>query len=188
MLWCRKRSFSVTWLAGVALLFATQAVAQRANYLLYTDPDRRFSVEFPKDWNWMTVSPSGESLAVFVHPEKEAAVVVERMRLRLKLSKDEITEVFAEEEEARLKESQPRATDIVAKIVTEQGKRLILIDYSRPGQGGIRERVRQYSFPVGQDLYRITSTAINKVFPKYESIFATVASSLKSAAELPPAK
>src|SRR5688572_31659088 len=129
-------------------MFATHAAAQRQNYLLFTDPDRRFSVEFPRDWNWMTVSPSGESLAVFVHPRKEAAVVVERARLNVNLGKDEITEVFAEIEAAKLKESQPRASDVVAKIVTEQGKRLILIDYFRPGLGGIRERVRQYSFPV----------------------------------------
>jgi hypothetical protein len=183
-----KRSVTIAWLACASLLLAAPAIAQRRNYNLYTDPDRRFSVEFPDDWDWMNISPSGESIAVFVRKNREAAVVVERSRLSVKLGKDQITEVFAEVEAARLKESQPRATDVVSKIVTEQGKRLILIDYSRPGLKGIRERVRQYSFPVAQDVYRITCTAIREVFPRYEEIFAIVASSLKAAGELPPEK
>ena len=77
----RESSLRMAFLAAVCVLMATPSAAQRPNYQLFTDPDRRFSVEFPQDWDWMNVSPAGESLAVFIHPRKEAAVVVERERL-----------------------------------------------------------------------------------------------------------
>ena len=31
-------------------------------FLLFTDPEARFSVEFPKDWEWSIVAGSGEAL------------------------------------------------------------------------------------------------------------------------------
>ena len=58
--------------------------------------------------------------------------------------------------------------------------------YTRPGID-TRERVRQYSYPVGQDLYRITCMAVSTEFSKYESTCETVASSLKGSSELGPA-
>lgn len=174
-------------LAGIGLvMLGGSALAQRANYLLFTDPQKRYSVEFPKDWQWTMVSGSGEPLVTFVHPRKEAAVVVERQRLRVALGRDQITDTFAQIETDLLKENQPRASDIASKMVTQNGRRLILIDYFRPGLD-VRERVRQYSYPVGQDLYRITCMAISTEFSKYESTFDTVVSSLKSASELGPA-
>jgi len=177
----------VVWAVVSLIVLASQALAQRPNYLLFTDPQRRFAVEFPREWNWMMVSGSGEPLVTFVHPRKEAAVVVERFRLRLKLERDQVTEVFAEIEADRLKEDQPRATDVVSKLLTENGRRFVLIDYFRPGLD-VRERVRQYSFPVGGDVYRITCMAVQSEFSRYENIFGIVAASLKPGAELGPPK
>jgi len=174
-------------LAGIGVVtLAGSALAQRANYLLFTDPQKRYSVEFPKDWQWLMVSGSGEPLVTFIHPRKEAAVVVERYRMRVTLGRDQITDTFEKIETDVLKENQPRASDVASKMVTQNGRRLILIDYLRPGID-TRERVRQYSYPVGQDLYRITCMAISTEFSKYESTFETVASSLKSSSELGPA-
>jgi len=174
-------------LAGIGVVtLAGSALAQRANYLLFTDPQKRYSVEFPKDWQWLMVSGSGEPLVTFIHPRKEAAVVVERYRMRVTLGRDQITDTFEKIETDVLKENQPRASDVASKMVTQNGRRLILIDYLRPGID-TRERVRQYSYPVGQDLYRITCMALSTEFSKYESTFETVASSLKSSSELGPA-
>jgi hypothetical protein len=177
------RHRSAALLALAAVLVSTHALAQRPNYLLFTDPQRRFSVEFPRDWTWMMVSGSGEPLVTFVHPRKEAAFVVERFRMRQKLERDEVTDLFAQIEAEVLKENQPRATDVASKIVTESNRRLILIDYLRPGLD-VRERVRQYSYPVGGDLYRITCMAVQSEFTKYETIFGIVATSLRPGAEL----
>lgn len=169
------------------LLLAAQVLAQRPNYLLFTDPGRRFSVEFPREWEWLIVSGSGEPLVTFIHPRKEAAVVVERFRMRQPLDREEITDLFARIEADMLKENQPRATDVVSKMVIESAKKFILIDYFRPGID-TKERVRQYSIPVGQDLYRITCMSIGGAFGKYEPTFTTIAASLKPSGELPPAK
>jgi len=178
------RWFRVALPVAACLLLAAQALAQRPNYLLFTDPGRRFSVEFPKEWTWLIVSGSGEPLVTFVHPRKEAAVVVERFRLRQPLSRDEVTDLFAQIEAEVLKENQPLAMDVVSKMVNEKGKKITVIDYVRPGID-TKERVRQYSIPVGQNLYRITCMTIAGQFGKYEPLFAIVSESLKTGAELP---
>jgi hypothetical protein len=187
MLWSCRRKWLIVLPAVGFLLLAAQAMAQKSGYSVFTDPGRRFSVEYPKDWTWLMISGSGEPLATFSQPKKEAAFVVERFRLRQPLPGDLVTEVFAQIEADVLKENQPRATDVVAKMVDEGGKRVIVIDYSRPVAGAdLQERVRQFSYPVGQDLYRVTCMAINAQFAKYEATFAMVAASLKPAGELPP--
>ena len=157
------------------------------DFSLFTDPARRFSVEFPKDWAWTIVAGSGEPLVMLVHPRKEAAVIVEHFRLKQPLAQNEITDLFAQIESDVLKENQPRAEDVVAKATTQSGKKIVVIDYSRPGIGE-RERVRQYSFPVMRDLYRITCMALASQFKKYEVAFGDVAESLKTAGELGPAR
>jgi hypothetical protein len=161
------------------------AQQRRADFLLFTDPGRRFSVEFPKDWRWMIVAGSGEALTTFVQPKSEAAVVVERFHLKQWLEPEEVTEVFAQIESDYLKENQPKATDVVATLKTTSGRKTVVIDYTRPGLGE-RERVRQYSFPVGQDLYRVTCMALMSQFTKYESTLADMAQSLKPADALRP--
>lgn len=180
------RRFALVLLVATGFLtVAGSVLAQRPNYLLFTDPQRRYSVEFPKEWQWLMVSGAGEPLVTFIHPRKEAAVVVERYRMRQPLARDEVTDLFAQIETDVLKENQPRATDVAGKIVTQNGRRIILIDYFRPGLD-TRERVRQYSYPVGQDLYRVTCMALSPEFPKYEATFEMVASSLKGSAEVVP--
>jgi hypothetical protein len=167
-------------------LLAADLFAQRPNYLLFTDPQRRFSVEFPREWTWLMVSGSAEPLVTFIHPRKEAAVVVEHFQMRQSLARDDITNTFAEAEAERLKENQPLAADVVSKMIVENGEKLIVLDYVRPGID-TRERVRQYSIPVGRNLYRITCMTIGGQFAKYEPTFLTVVQSLKTAGELPPA-
>jgi hypothetical protein len=184
----RNRRFVTACIAAVVLL-TTSLRAARPDYVLFTDPGRRFSVEFPKDWKWTIVAGSGEALVLFTHPKNDAAVVVERYRMRQPLSREEVNDFFAQVEGDVLKQSQPRAIDVMAKVVNQNGgKRLILIDYARPAiNGRDRERVRQYSFPVGQDLYRITCMALTNQFPRHETTFTNIADSLKSAQELGPA-
>ena len=163
--------------------------AQKGGYLLFTDPSRRYSVEFPKDWTWTVVAGAGEALATFVQPKREAAIVVERFRMRQSLEQSEITEIFSEGEAKTLKDNQPRVMDVKAKVVVTGGKKFVLIDYRRPGVGEPGkvedERVRQYSFPVKDNLYRITCAALERQFGRYKAVFQWAAESLKSAGELP---
>jgi hypothetical protein len=183
------RHFVAVSLTAVCL-FSEPAFALREGFLLFTDPGRRFSIEFPKDWRWTIVAGSGEALVTFVHPKSDAAIVVERFRMKQALAQNEVTDLFGQIESDVLKENQPKASDIAAKVLTQAGKRLVLIDYTRPGLGE-RERVRQYSFPVRQDLYRVTCMALASQFAKHEATFQFAAESIKAAGELdkgtPPA-
>src|SRR6185295_15762883 len=123
---------------------------------------------------------SGEALATFVQPEGEAAVIVERFRLKQRLAPDEITDLFAQIEVDYIKEGQPLASDVVARVVREKEDPVIVIDYRRPGVSDkVRERVRQYSKPVGQNLYRITCAARLDAFSRYESTFSSIVETLK---------
>jgi hypothetical protein len=181
--------------AAVVLLFAMAAapLAQRKGYLLFTDPSRRYSVEFPTGWDWTIVEGAGEALSTFIHPKKEAAIVVERFRMKQVLEQDDITDIFGEAEATTLKENQPKASDVSARIIVQGGKKFVQIDYKRPAAIGEPgkvpdERVRQYSFPVKGNLYRITCFSLAMAFPKYEAAFQWVAESLKSADQLQAAK
>lgn len=168
----------------LALTASVAAGAQTLrDHLLFHDPGNRFSIEFPRDWDWTIVSGSGEPIAVFVHPRKEAAVVVERFRMKLRLEPEDITEVFAEAEIERLQENQRGVAGASGRVLLTGGKRSVVIDYSRPGLGE-QERVRQYSFPVGEDLYRITCMALVSRFQRHESAFAAIVGTLKSAEDL----
>jgi len=144
---------------------------------LYTDPHGRFAIQFPKDWAWTPVSPSGEPLVVFVHPKKEAAVIVERFQMKQTITADND---FAEVESQILKENQPTIIDVAPQAVDQGGRRFVVVDYTRPGPRD-RERVRHYAFPVGQNLYRLTCSTLFDRFARYESIFLTVFNSLTPA-------
>jgi hypothetical protein len=176
--------------ATIALICLWIAIplAQKAGANLFTDPSRRYSIEFPKGWDWTIVEGAGEALSTFVHPKKEAAIVVERFRMKLALSQGEITDAFAEFETDLLKENQPYVKEVNARVITQGPKRLVQIDYKRPGIGEPGkvedERVRQFSFPIGGSLYRITCFSLASQFGKYESICQWAAESLKSAEEL----
>lgn len=146
-------------------------------YLRYTDLHGRFSIEFPKDWQWTPVSPSGEPLVVFVHPRKEAAVIVERFPLKGVIPVDDD---FAQAESKTLQENQPTIVDVAPQVLDQGGRRFLIIDYTRPGPSH-QERVRHYAYPVGRNLYRLTCATLFDRFSRYESTFSTFFSSLKPA-------
>ena len=184
-----QRRIVATSIAIVCLcLWLATPLAQKGGYLLFTDPSKRYSVEFPKDWKWTVVAGAGEALATFVHPKSEAAIVVERFRMKQSLAQADITDVFAQIETDVLKENQPRVMEVNARVINQGQKRLVQIDYKRPGVGEPGkvqdERVRQFSFPIGGNLYRVTCAALASQFGRFEAIFQWAAESLKSAEEL----
>ena len=175
---CKQRRVVAAVVAACCVV-ASGAVAQTV--LTFNDPGGRFTVEFPRDWRWQIVSGAAEPLVTFVQPRNLAAVVIEHFHMNQQLAPEDITDLFAQIEVDVLKENQPRATEVNAVAQTQFGRRLIVLDYRRPGVSE-PERVRQYSFPVGRDLYRLTCMAVDEQFPKFESVFSTLAQSFKPAA------
>src|SRR5262249_16135354 len=97
-------------------------------------------------------------------------------------------DIFAQIEADVLKENQPKVADVTSKVVVQGGRRLVQIDYKRPGIGEPGkvpdERVRQFSFPGSGNPYSITCASLDSSFPQYEATFEWVAESVKSADEL----
>ena len=174
--------------ACLIVLASVTVAAQRRGFSLFTDPGKRFAIEFPRGWRWVIVSGSGEPIATFTHPDSEAAVVVERFRLKVPLRPTDIDNTFAEIEVDYLKEHQSGIEEVKARVIDRDGLRAAVVDYVRPGVRE-REQVRMYSFPVGEDLYRVTCMALAGSFEEYEMDFETIVSTLKPAEKLQqPAK
>jgi hypothetical protein len=141
----------------------------------FQGPTNRIRFEYPKkDWQ---VVPGGSSVIVTLAQKKgEAAVVVEQSRMNQALAPEDITDLFGQLEADLVKERQPGATDVQAKLVEAAGRRLVILTYGRKGVAGA-ERVRQYSIPTGIDLFRLTCSAGWAQFTKYEPVFAHLAAS-----------
>ena len=154
----------------------------RIEFQAFKDPNERFTLAYPKDWQ--VIAGAGDVLVTFAAKSGEAALVVERFRMNTTLAPEDITELFAQIETDVLKERQPKATDVIAKIDAVASMRAIVIDYARPGLSR-PERARQYSFPTGQELYRLTCSTVAVQFPKYDPVFVHVAESFKTVESKP---
>jgi hypothetical protein len=176
----RRRLF-IAGLLAFCTLSPTFAVAQfpflgGKDYKLYKDQAGRFQLEYPKDWQ--PILGVGDVLVTFAQKKGEATLLVKRFQLLDELG--EINDGFGQLEVDGLKMDQPQATDVSFKVVGANGRSAVVIDYSRPGLAG-PERGRQYSFPIGQAVYRLNCTALAGVFAKYDPQFLHIAQSFMAA-------
>jgi len=138
--------------------------------------DAPLQVEVPTK-DWMVLPTSGPLVLAAVSRKGDAVVLIERTTLRQALEPAEITELFAQIETEEIKKQQPKAADFQSKVLDSGGRRLVAVQYSRPGVLG-SERVRQYSVPVGTDLYRVTCISSAARFAAYDPVFSHIAASL----------
>lgn len=140
-------------------------------------PLGRFAIELPKDWQ---IVP-GHAGIIFTAAEKTknneaaAAIVLEHMQLQSAL---EISPAVAEVELTTVKEREPSGQDFSQQIREGDGRRYILIQYTRPGFG-VQENVVQYSMIVGSIVYRLICIVPAGQLPRYQPKFAHVAASFK---------
>jgi eukaryotic-like serine/threonine-protein kinase len=153
--------------------------------VLFTDPNGRFSIQFPKDWQWWIVAGAGDPITTFEQPQSKATVVVERFRLKATLSAADITQVFAQIEADVLRENQPMAADVRPSVGRSDRRTFAVVNYTRPAPGGT-ERVRLYSVPIGTDLLRVTCAASESGFNDYDTAFTAMVDSLTARTELKP--
>ncbi len=107
--------------------------------------DAPLQVDLPtRDW---MVLPSGGALVMAAATRKgDAVVLIERSTLLQALDPSDITELFAQIETEEIKAAQPKAADFQSKVLDLGARRLVAVQYSRPGVLG-SERVRQYLGP-----------------------------------------
>ena len=138
--------------------------------------DAPLQVEFPTK-DWMVLPSSGALVLAAASRKGDAVVLIERSTLRQALDPADITDLFAQIEIDAIKERQPKAADFQSKVLDSGARRLVAVQYSRPGVLG-NERVRQYSVPVGTDLYRVTCISSAARFAVYDPVFSHIAASL----------
>ena len=153
----------------------------KGDFRTFLDPGGAFQLEVPKDWR--ATAGAADVIVTFAQKDAEAAIVVERFRLNQPLR--EVTDLFGQIEMDTLKERQPRATNVSFKLVTSNGRTVAVIDYTRPGLAG-QEQARQYSVPIGQDLYRLNCSAAMSEFAKVRPIFLRIAGSFAPLASNAP--
>ncbi len=107
--------------------------------------DAPLQVEFPTK-DWMVLPSSGALVLAAASRKGDAVVLIERSTLRQALDPADITDLFAQIEIEAIKERQPKAADFVSKVLDSGARRLVAVQYSRPGVLG-SERVRQYLGP-----------------------------------------
>jgi hypothetical protein len=138
--------------------------------------DAPLQVDLPTR-DWMVLPTSGALVLAAASRKGDAVVLIERSMLRQALDPSDITDLFAQIEIDAIKERQPKAADFQSKVLDSGARRLVAVQYSRPGVLG-NERVRQYSVPVGTDLYRVTCISSAARFAVYDPVFSHMAASL----------
>jgi hypothetical protein len=153
------------WLTRTAKV---QFQAQRA-------ADAPLQLDMPKK-DWMALPSNGSVLLVLASKKGDAVVLVERTTLSQALEATDITDLFAQIETEAIKERQPKAADFQSRVLDAGDRRLVAVQYNRPGLLGT-ERVRQYSMPVTKQLYRVTCIASAAQFAAYDPVFSHIAAS-----------
>ena len=138
-----------------------------------------FTVDYPKkDWN--TLVGVGSSVVVLFHRSREAAVAIEKTKVRVPLAINEINDPTASLEIEDWQLRRPLATGFSHQFVDFIGARSILIDFTQPGAQG-PEHVRLYTLPRGTDWYRVICTTTQPTFDKYKETFQRIALSVTPA-------
>jgi hypothetical protein len=168
----------VVLLGGAAMVSAQapQAGPRKGYQLLQVFADR-FTCEYPaKDWD--IVAGGASSLVAMTQKKHEATIVVEYQPMQIELAPTEIDDNFAKLEVEPISARQSGVTGLSSKIQDVNGHRTIVIDYARRGATG-PEHVRQYSMPIGKNLYRVIGSAPTANFEKYASTFEVAAVSFQ---------
>ena len=134
-----------------------------------------FTMQYPSR-DWQAVSGGGSVLVSFAQRKSEATVVVERISLRQALNADDVTDIFVAIEKDEILKRTPAAVISAATVVETGARRVVVVDFSRPGITGV-ETVRQYSMVEGMQLFRVVCSAQSAHFAKYEPIFSHMAQS-----------
>lgn len=161
-----------------AVVGRSGVVYAQFNYDQFKDPANRFTLEYPREWFWQLIPGVGDVLAAFTEKKGEAALIIERFQLQQKVAMNDMTDLFAQLELDVLKQKQPKATNFVSRLMDMPGRRIVVIDYARPGLLG-PELARQYSYPIETSLYRLTCSSPQAYFGRYESAFARIAQTFK---------
>lgn len=168
-------------LAPLALEQATQHPYGRiakGKFQKFVSQNGNFELEYPSGKNWKVVPGHPDAVLTLIDARTgKASMVVERVALRGALTPDEIT-ASAADEVKMIRDRQAGATNINQKVQDAEGRRFIVVQYSRPGPSG-PEQVVLYTFPIGTSMYRLICSAAQPEFAKYATVFGHAAATFR---------
>jgi hypothetical protein len=182
---------TICWLAATALAGVTVVPADAATQLgrlfrgnkaiefqQFQSASHNLTVEYPKR-DWQIVSGAGAVVVTFAQKKSEASVTIEYEAVEQLEAKD-ITQLVADLEVDRIKGQIP-GTDNFRKDIRddENGRRLVIVDFTRPSVTTGVDRARQYSLVSAKKMYRITCSATTALFGKYDPVFQHMVASFK---------
>jgi hypothetical protein len=174
-----------------ALMHATAATAQKAqppdtgvwvgrsSKIPFTPMQLgRVTVDYPRK-DWVTTPTARGTMLVMLHKSGEAWITLEHQTLQTALAPEDVTDLFAQLEADRLKAAEPQSAAMQTRLFNMESRRFTGVQFMRTGPKG-PEVVREYAFPVGGDLYRLTCGTAIANLPKYEPVFAHIAASFRA--------
>jgi len=184
-----RASILYTALAVVVMLSASTGHASsqlkwlkgnKPKFIAFSNPAYPFVVEYPDNWR---VSHGGAGSATFTQSKNEAAVIVDRQLLEDRpLTPNDVGDLFRDSEVDRIKQNYSQATGIRPRVETLVERRIVIIDFNAPGlKPNETELVRQYTIPIGLNLFRVTCRARAQYFKNYEPTFEYMAASVQAA-------
>jgi hypothetical protein len=137
--------------------------------------DAPIQLDLPKK-DWMVLPSSGSLLLALASRKGDAVVLVERSAMAQTLEAEDVTDLLAQIEIDIIKGEHPRAAEFQSKVLGLGDRRVVAVQYGRPGVLG-SERVRQYSVPVRDTMYRVTCISSAAQFAVYDPVFSHIAAS-----------
>jgi hypothetical protein len=144
----------------------------------YQNASRKLVMDYPKK-DWQMKPGSGPVVVTFTQKKSEATVVVEYEPLEHPYDPKDITQLVADLEVDRIKGQTPQAANFKTAIRDEPGRRLVVIDFTRPSAASGGDRLRQYAVAAGNEMYRITCTSSTEAFARYDPVFQHMIGSFK---------
>jgi hypothetical protein len=153
----------------------------RPKFKKFVSPIGNFEVQHPDSRDWTVALGFGEAVLTIVENKTGSAfATVERVVLRGAFAPEEMAGA-AEREASTVKQRYPAAAGVRHQVLTVDKRQVIVVQYGRTGVKG-PEQVVHYAVPIGETLYRVTCTVVEKEYPRYAAIFGHIAASVQPSA------
>lgn len=155
--------------------------ANQKDFVPAVMPWNSLALDLPKK-DWQMVPGRGGIL--FVAAEKTrnnrpgGAIVLEQRKLALPLADEDINQELAGLEANETLTADPASTAVSHEVKEIDGRKFILVIYTRPGFAGT-DTVVQYSFWFGDVKFRVIGVAPTAQLARYQPIFAHVAATFR---------
>jgi hypothetical protein len=158
------------------------AKLKRPKFKPFVSPIGNFQVDYPDSRDWTVLSGVGEAVLMIVENKTGSAfATVERVQLRGGAFTPQEMPAAADREAATVKQRNPAAAGLRHQVMSADNRQVIVVQYARTGVRGPEQMVH-YAIPIGETLYRVTCSIVEKEYARYAPICGHIAASVLPAA------